>query len=300
MLFEKDFFMVGGLKFIHIDKNNLDSFNHFYRLVRVNKITANATQGLLLFGMNNYWCEYNGYLVICHIYRNVISLVTFPFNEHGYMPINEIVKFMKDNKIVRVRWVLDTYFKNDDITLVSEYFLINRLYTEYVVDMNLLALLDGREYKNIRKDCSRLKKKHGNIIYRCCTQNDRTLIKLVYNIWCKKSGIKYRNVYDRVYLFNMFEIDPSKFLLFFDNDKPIGFVNYYEINARSVYCGFLKFDKEYYGLPRFMEYERAKYLCDLGYKYMNIDADDNSQGLADFKNSLRPTYRMVEYELHLK
>lgn len=291
---------VGDLNFEHIDKKNIESMNDFYKFVRVDKITANATQGLLLFGMNNYWCIYENYLVICHIYRGVVSLVTFPFNKHGYMPINDIVAFMRKYNIKRVRWVLDTYFKNNDVTLVKSLFKIIKLYTEYVIDVEALCNLSGHEYKNIRKDCSRLGTKY-NVGHRFCSIQDKEMVEEVYEIWCNKSGVKYRNIYDRTYLFNMFCIAPEKFLLFFDLDKrnPIGFVNYFEINAKSVYCGFLKFDKGYYGLPRYMEHERAKLLREMGFKYTNIDADDNSVGLASFKESLRPIYKMTEYELHL-
>lgn len=301
MLFDvKNKIQVGDLIFSHIDKESIRSMDNFYRFIRVDKITANATQGLLLFGMNNYWCVCDGYLVICHIYRNIVSLVTFPFNEHGYMPISEVIAFMKEYNIERVRWVLDSYFKNNDVMLVKSLFKIVRLYTEYVIDVDALCDLYGHEYKNVRKDCSRLKSKH-NVNYRSCDMRDKKMIEEVYEIWCDKSGSKYRNVYDRTYLFNMFDIAPEKFLLFFDSDKnrPIGFVNYFEINAKSVYCGFLKFDKEYYGLPRYMEHERAKLLREMGFKYTNIDADDNSVGLASFKDSLRPIYKMIEYELHL-
>ena len=87
---------IKDLVFTHIEKSNLDSMDRFYSLVRVDKMTANATKGLLLFGMNNYWCEYNGYLVICHVYRNVVSLVTLPFNEHGFRSFKSVLDFMKE------------------------------------------------------------------------------------------------------------------------------------------------------------------------------------------------------------
>lgn len=304
MLFQKkeNPILVNGIELIPITKTNLKDLTKYYIDVKPNKITANALTGLLLFGGNNYYNILDDYLFLYHYYQDKLSLVTIPFDsKNQFIELSKILDFMMNHEIYRIRFVLDSYFKQDSdwLNVLKRYFKINKLYCEYVLSTEKLSALNGGEYKHLRQDCNRIKRQY-NITYRICTIKDKNNIEVVYNLWCDKSGYKYNHVYDKVYLFNTFELDPTRFLMFFDGNKPIGFINYYEVNDNFVYCGSIKFDIDYKSISKYMEHKLAEYLYERGYLFMNIDADDNSKGLIEFKNSLKPVYKMIEYQLIVK
>lgn len=293
--------VVDGLRLVRITAKTQSNLDTYFMGVknRVNKMSVSFVQSGLLFGLNNYYCVIDNYLCLFHYYRDKLSLVTVPFKgDMKFMRLSEVLKLMNKYDVYRIRFVLNTYFVGEEWNVIlNKYFKINRICDEYIYDNFALADLNGSVWKNIRNKFNRFRNKYENVNYRVCSLSDWNDIKKLYDLWCSTSGKKYNNVYDAKYLRTMFEIDSDKTILFLDGNSPIGFVSYHVINENIVHGVFRKLDVSYEYFSQYAQVILARHLKEFGYRYLNDDGDNNSEGLRNLKTRFNPVYIMTQYEL---
>lgn len=94
-----------------------------------------------------------------------------------------------------------------------------------------------------------------------------------------------------------FETLNQKGLIIFINDKPVSFSIYERLNDSVAVVRFAKALRTYNGLYQFTYQETAKQIVNDGYKYINLEDDDDIEGLRQAKLLYRPIQLWPNYQL---
>lgn len=294
-----------GIQCYRINKDNLHLLEQYYSGIEcMYRLPAFAHQGNLIFGGNNYYNVIDGYLYLYHYNQNKLSLVTIPFDKDGhFMRLSETYRYMKAHNIYRIRCVVDTAMRpgEQSIDTLKRYFTVQREHQEYFYDNSRIANMEGSDYREIRHKVNKFMKEYPNVTCRWATKADVHTLDTLYEKWRTEwNGLKYPVIFDRKYYETLVEINPEYFMVFFEGDKPIGFLSYYPSNSTNVHCGFRKLDISYRYLTQYAQVKFCAGLVERGYKYANDDNDNGYRGLRDTKSRFHPIHIMVEYQLIMK
>lgn len=241
----------------------------------------------------------DGYLSIIN---TEMQLLFIPFNMDGVqMPYDKLMAFMKEYKLKKVICIPDSVLDKE----CKKFFKVmkyNSVGYEYIYDNELLATLDGGEFKNLRNKVHKFRNKYlkqGKEIIEF-KDYDRVYYKdamNAYEIWYSenvdKLKLEKREIWDREYyrqcLIHCFDYG-IKFILVFDKTKSecIGVMAYKIYNAEIAHGIFRKLSNKYDYISQYMQYYQSVELVNMGILYTNDSNDGGYTGLCNLKMGFHP------------
>jgi hypothetical protein len=173
---------------------------------------------------------------------------------------------------------------------------------EYVYDNHRLSMLEGGEFRNLRKNAN----KFGNRVNFEIVPYERRMrehANQIYQHWCVTHGLKYDGIWDMEMYGNLLgcygEIDHSLFMVADkDRNEYIGFFDAVTVNETLAIGVFRKLSEQYKGIAEYCQVYLAKHLAARGITYINDGDDCYEWGLRVLKEKFHPvtTFIPVEYE----
>lgn len=183
------------------------------------------------------------------------------------------------------------YFHVEELTGLERHYLVSNL-----------ANLSGNIYSRIRHKVNKFNRTYPHMIIRHYNEKDYPQVIALGKLWEKNSGQKYKRIIDNFYfkpiIQNYRQLGHIILVIELDG-KIIGMTTAEILPTGNAWGCLTKFDKTYYGLSEKLTVEIAKYINSINphVETINTGSDLGSEGLATYKERLRPIYNYKRYAL---
>ena len=174
---------------------------------------------------------------------------------------------------------------------------------EYIYNNDLLANLRGGDFRNLRKNVTRVGNRY-DIEILPYEKRYRQDAELVYRNWCEREGAKYDSVWDGRLFRNLLDhygtIDHDLYMVLDKKTgKYIGLFDAVRVSPQLAMGVIRKLDSSYDNIAKYCQVFLARQLSQKGCSFLN-DGDDagGRSGLKRLKSSFHPisTYTPLYYK----
>ena len=304
-------------------KNSLPQFPEFIKLDISHKQLIDSYS-------SNFrpYSDYNFTSMLCYDVDEIMEISILNGNLivkfSDYLDGSPFYSFLGKNQIMdTIEMLLDYSIKNlgkNYLGLIGEeivqadmdifsYFQVseNRDQFDYILNLDLLANLNGKAFKSKRQLLSRFMRNHPNSEFRTIdlslTQIQTEILYLVFK-WAH-FGTEFQKEFDHELSAIRKFIKYNEHFDFyctglFDNNRLIAFSLNELIDKPYSICHFMKADPSYSSSFNALDNFSAKELIKKGYTYLNIEQDLGLEGLRNSKMSLRPEFLLKKYTISRK
>lgn len=294
-------FEFNGFSFSHISYKYYDLYKKYHSNFGIDFINSYFT--IFDFNLSNsyYYTMYNDYLVTGYYVNGkkdkYFCLMGLPVKDNGeFMSVTDTMSLLKsinDKEIGKLFYVSEESVTVEEKQMFGSEWTYYKGALEHTYDNFKLAELAGGEFKNLRKSVNRFERIHNIKIVELEEGMEDVVIE-IYDRWVLARKALLGNILDtkifKSTVYNAFEVSGYRGFLIYDNDKQ-AYVGYFDcllVNDDIALGMSRKLDLGYDSLPEFCQVWLARYLRDIGCRYINDGFDNKKGGLRNLKMKFHP------------